>query len=206
MELIKCECCGSSSLHKAESNVLKCDFCGSTYWLGSDQQIVSKELTDAKLLWLWDKAEDCRLAGKYADEVQILAEALELDENSAISWGKIGLAYRHLSWNSKALECYNKAIAIDPNRPRTYSNIGMIYFDKGDMQGAVMYFEKALGMISKEDKYYPTVLANYAHALGKLGDKKRAAAVLKDAERAGYQNGSLVRKDIGLSVWSKFFY
>ena len=205
MKLIKCECCGGNSLRKYDGNGLMCDFCGSKFRLDENEDIISKEVVDAKLMSLFIDAEKCREAEKYTDALQIYIKALELDEHNAAVWVKLGRAYRECGLHDKALECYNKAISLEPNFPTAYSNIGAILLFRKDYQGALEYYEKGMGLISENDTDYPTVLANYAMALAFTGDKKQAAALLNKAEKKGYQNGAAARKIAGISFWSKFF-
>ncbi|MCH5196547.1 MAG: tetratricopeptide repeat protein [Oscillospiraceae bacterium] len=205
MKLIKCECCGGNSLRKYDGNGLICDFCGSIYRLDENEEIISKEVVDAKLMSLFIDAEKCREAEKYLDALQIYIKALELDEHNAVVRVKLGRAYRECGSHDKALECYNKAISIDPNFPTAYSNIGAILLFRKDYQGALEYYEKSMELISEDDTDYPTVLANYAMTLAFTGDKKQAAVLLDKAEKKGYKNGAAARKIAGISFWSKLF-
>ena len=207
MKLIKCECCGGNSLRKYDGNGLICDFCGSVYRLDKDEEIISKEVVDAKLMSVFLDAERCRVAEKYSDALQHYLKAVEIDEHNVTVWVKLGRAYRECGLHDKALECYNKAISLDPNFPTAYSNIGAIFLFKKDYQRALEYYEKGMELISEDDTDYPTVLANYAMALAFTGDKNRASSLMNEAEKRGYKNGAAARKMAGLSTsfWSKLF-
>ncbi len=193
-------------MQKQGQNLMVCSFCGSVYLLDKNEKIVSQSVTDAKVFALYLKAEEFRQANNILDEIQILTQALELDEGKAITWVKLGRAYRGGNAFDKAIECYNKAIEIAPDYPQSYANIGAVYLIKMDYAAALPYYEKAVSLISKDDMDYPTTLANYAVAVAKTGDKRKAAKLINEAEKRGYQYGADARKVSGLSAFSKLFH
>jgi tetratricopeptide (TPR) repeat protein len=200
---MKCECCGGNDLKKQGSNSMICSFCGSVYLLDANENIMSKEVTDAKIISLFLEAEKYRKAEKYGDEIQVLVKAIEMDENKPLSWVKLGRAYRMTNFFDKAIECYNKAISIDPAYPQSYANIGAVYLVKKDYAKAIEFYEKGISLFSTDDNEFPTVLANYGLAVAMSGDKKKAAKLINDAERKGYPNATAARKAAGLSRFSK---
>lgn len=205
MRLLKCECCGSSQLQKHGGNAMVCSFCGSIYRMDENEMVTSQELTDAKIISLYLDAEKCRQAKRYGDEIQILTKALELDQERAVSWVKLGRAYRVCNFHDKALECYERAIEIDPQNAQTYTNIGAVFLVQQKYQEAAEYYEKGISLISELDVDYPVVLANYAIVVAKNGDKRKAAKLMKQAEKRGYPNGPAARKMAGLSGLRKLF-
>ncbi len=205
MKLIKCECCGGDEMER-QGNSLVCRFCGSTYTLDENEKVVSQSVTDAKVFALYLQAEKFRQAGNILDEIQVLTQAIELDERKATTWVKLGRAFREGNSFDKAIECYNKAIELDPDYAVIYSNIGAIYLIKGNYAKAFAFYEKSLSLFSKDDADYPTTLANYAVVLAKLGDKKKAAQLINEAEKRGYDNAAGARRVSGLSIFSKFFH
>ena len=54
---------------------------------------MSKEITDVKIMSLFIDAEKFRKTKNHIDEIQYLIKAIELDENQAIAWVKLGYAY-----------------------------------------------------------------------------------------------------------------
>lgn len=204
MKLIQCECCGGNQFQKNTSNSMICRFCGSIYRLDENEIIMSKEITDAKVMSLFLDAEKCRKTNNHIDEIQYLIKALELDENRAIVWVKLGRAYRESNLLDKAIDCYEKAIEIDPNYPQSYTNLGAVYLVKKEYEKAIRFYEKGLPLFEKNDIDYPTVLANYGLAIAMTGDKKKAAELINRAEKMGYAYASNARKAAGLSFFSKF--
>ncbi len=59
--------------------------------------------------------------------------------------------------------------------------------------------------MDKSEYDYPAALANYALAIGKVGDKKKAEQLLKEAESKGYKNAAVVRKQLGITFFNKLF-
>jgi len=57
-----------------------------------------------------------------------------------------GLAYLNKGQNDKALEDFNKAIAINPNYAKAYYNRGVIYYKKWLDEKAISDFRKACDM------------------------------------------------------------
>lgn len=205
MKLIKCECCGGNKLRKYKSDYMMCEFCGSLYQLDKKTEaVVSKKTVEERIMSIFTDAERCCNSKRYKDAVNILKKAVRIDENNALVWVKLGKAYRECDMQDEALECYNKAISIDPDFPTAYSNIGTIFILRGDYQAALEKFEKALSLMSTKDGDYPTVLANYGVAVGNTGDKKQAAILINKAENQGYPNAVEARKMAGLSSYIQF--
>lgn len=205
MKLLSCECCGGNSLQKHGENAMICSFCGSVYLLDDNEKIVSSEVTDAKILALLIEAKKYYREQKYADEIQTLVKAIELNENKVMLWVKLGRAYRNCNLDEKALECYEKAKQIDASYGQIYANTGAVYLLRKDYIKAMEYYEKALSLMSETEVDYPVVLANYGIAAGGNGDRKKAASLINEAERKGYPNSARAREMAGLSIFSKWF-
>lgn len=204
MKRICCTSCGASDLNKRVDNLFVCSFCGSVYQLDENENVQSKEIVEAKILSLFLKAEKYRLEEKYSYEIQTLTEILSLRDNMATTWVKLGRAYRMCNFVDKAIDCYYKAIAIDPYYAQSYTNLGTIFIIKKKYAQAVDLFEQGIPLLSKNDVDYPVVLANYGIATAKNGDKKKGAELLNEAESRGYPNGKEARKMAGLSIFSKY--
>ena len=203
MKLIKCECCGGNQFQKKTGNSMVCAFCGSVYRMDENENIMSKELTDAKILALYVKAEEFRQNNDPIESLQKLTEALGVDEGRPLSWVKLGRAYRECgamndSYMDKAVGCYEKAIELDPYFPTAYTNIATVYLIRKQYADAIRYFEKGLPLFDEKDVEYPTVLANYGVALGLGGDKNEAGRILDKAERLGYEKMDQAREIVGL--------
>ena len=62
-----------------------------------------------------------------------------------IIYGNKGLAYMHKGNYDKEIECYQKAIEINPDYANAYYNIGLAYYRKGwDISAADSFFQAGL--------------------------------------------------------------
>ncbi len=170
---------------------------------------VDKEMRDTKVMDLLMDAEKCRQKRDYGTEARLLAFALKLKPDDTMIWNKLGRAYRAAGFLDKAVECYQQVLAISRDDPWAYANLGGVYLVQENYTDACELYAKAVWLLDAanklNDRDYPTILANYAFALGKSGDKRQAARLLKEAEKRGYANGGYIRKQLKLSLFDKLF-
>lgn len=171
--------------------------------------LADKEIRDARLLSLLTDAEKYRQQRAYGIEAQLLAHALKLKPDDPMIWNKLGRAHRAAGFLDKALECYEKALEMNREDPWAFGNIGAVYIAKEDFAKACDFYAKAVQLAElnqqQNDQDYAVILANYAFALGKNGDKRQAAKLLKEAEKLGYTGGAAVRKQLKLSIFDRLF-
>ncbi len=197
MIMLRCEACGGNEL-KRTGNIYQCTYCGSKYILGESENIVSKKITEAKVIAILENANQLHEADKYAEELEILIKVHEMDENNPSIMVKLGRCYRCLNLPDKAIECYKRTIELNPNEGTAYTNMGTIYTLRQNYEEAAKCFEKGMPMIDKATFDYWVVNANYAIAVAKLGNPKKAEEMIKESEAHGYMNGSQVRKLAGI--------
>lgn len=197
MILLKCEACGGRELKKI-GNMYECIYCDSKYILDENEKVVSKELTEAKVIALFEESKRLHEANKYAEELEVLIKAYEMDENNSKIMVNLGRCYRNLNMIDKAIECYKKAIELNPNEGTAYTNMGTIYTLRGDYKEAAQYYEKGLPIIDKAEFDYWLAYANYAVSVAKLGNPDKAETMIKEAEAHGYKNGAVIRKMAGI--------
>jgi len=89
----------------------------------------------------------------------------------------IGLTFRGMNNNDRALFNYNIAITIDKSNPIPYNNIGFLYQTIGDYETALEYFDKAITL--KQD--YAEALNNRGIANNKVGFRQKAEEDYKKA-------------------------
>ena len=75
------------------------------------------------------------------------AKASDMEESS--QWNRKGVEFYSNDEFDKAIECYDKAIRLDPNNVYSWNNRGNVYlakeaFDKGDFESAREGFQKLL--------------------------------------------------------------
>jgi tetratricopeptide (TPR) repeat protein len=74
--------------------------------------------------------------------------------NSDVGYDNLGVYYRSLKENDKALENYNKVLAINPKYALTYNNRGNIYFERGQDDLAFADYNKAIELDAKKVTTY----------------------------------------------------
>ncbi|MFX1357691.1 MAG: tetratricopeptide repeat protein [Promethearchaeota archaeon] len=79
--------------------------------------------------------------------VKCFKRIIELEPNNYRAWYNLGISYFKLNRNEEALKAYNRAIEIKPDYMYCYYNIGLLHeFNKGDLEIALLYYEKALAL------------------------------------------------------------
>ena len=113
--------------------------------------------------------------------------------------GVLGYIYFHLGQDKKAVTCFLKAAAADPQSFSFHYNLGVIYFNRGFYAEAVESLKKALDTSVDVNMSYITSSKIYYPFLGSQED---LAYRLKEHLRKGSYNayrllisGSLYRKD-----------
>ena len=81
---------------------------------------------------------------KYDLSAAILEEYIQRFGDDARVYNRIGVNYYNLGNDLKAIDYYNKAIAIDTTFVDAYYNLGLSYKRLGQVQQAIQYFEKVL--------------------------------------------------------------
>ncbi len=90
------------------------------------------------------------MAGRFKYAVPILEAATEKHGDQPQLWVNLGAAYlgnpilADDEKQRKALDAFNRAVALDPYTPNVEYNIGLIHRDRGELQLAINAFERAL--------------------------------------------------------------
>ncbi len=197
MKILKCVACGGNEL-KRHGNICVCSYCGSKYTLDESDNMVSEELTEAKIITLLVNSSKLHEEENYAKELEVLFKAYEMDKSNSDITVKLGRCYRALGLPDKAIEYYKRTLELNPNEGTAYTNMGTIYILREDYEEAAKCYEKGLPMIDKATSDYWIGYANYALVIGKLGDLQKADKMIKEAEVRGYTNGDATRKLIGI--------
>jgi arylsulfatase A-like enzyme/Tfp pilus assembly protein PilF len=89
--------------------------------------------------------------GRLDRSIAVLQKGLSMIDFDPRVWDLLGVAYWRKGDEQKALEHYQKALALDPDSAKTYSNLGALYFsrsmktqDRADFSQAMEYFKKAI--------------------------------------------------------------
>ncbi len=88
----------------------------------------------------------------------------------AIHWREVGYRYQKTDNFEKAIECYKKAIELDPEYPCAHNDLGIIYFYLDEPSKSIKEFKKAL----KIDPNYLGVYTNLAIVYEEIGEVEKA--------------------------------
>ena len=111
----------------------------------------------------------------YNDFVRLFAEA----------YNNRGDAYYSKGQYDRAIEDYNKAIALDPNYADAYYNRGVAYAKKGQYDRAIEDYNKAIAL----DPNYAKAYTNRGITYYKLGNMGRAISDFQKGCDMGDENG-----------------
>ncbi len=70
--------------------------------------------------------------------------ALKLNFQLVVGWNNKGISYDYLKKHEEAIECYSKALDIDPKYVEAWSNKGLSLFYLGRYEEAIECYNKAL--------------------------------------------------------------
>jgi Flp pilus assembly protein TadD len=117
-------------------------------------------------------------AGDYPLAISIARELLARNPRDANALQVLGLAYGRQGRNAEALDAFLKADALFGNNPAVLNSIGVLLKERGDLNGARAYLEKAsrFGLI---EAHY-----NLAATLSSLGERALAQASYETAIKA----------------------
>ncbi|MGH2538349.1 MAG: tetratricopeptide repeat protein [Candidatus Promineifilaceae bacterium] len=90
------------------------------------------------------------LAGRFRKAVPILERLVEAAPNNPAAWLNLGAAYlgnpilARPAEQVRAIEAFERALALNPAAPHAAYNIGLIYRDRSEIERAIHWFQQAL--------------------------------------------------------------
>jgi tetratricopeptide (TPR) repeat protein len=155
------------------------------------QKAVAEQKQSQGLKQVFDQGMGLYNQKQYTDAAAIFEKALPLakDKNALIvmdrladTWGKAAAAETNPDTRkqdqAKALDYYNKVMAVDPNDASLHNNLGSLYANMGKSAEAAAEFKKAAELD-------PTHAGSYYYNLGAImvnqGQMDDAATALKEA-------------------------
>jgi tetratricopeptide (TPR) repeat protein len=82
----------------------------------------------------------------FTNALSYCAKAEEIQQNNYELWNLKGFCHFKQRNHNESIACFEKAIEIDPKSGIDYANIGSNLRDKGDPEGAIAMYEKALSL------------------------------------------------------------
>jgi tetratricopeptide (TPR) repeat protein len=86
-------------------------------------------------------------AGRFQDAVRWYEDALRIDQRNADVSTDLGIAYYYTNQPDRALEQFDRSLAINPNHSKTLLNIGVVRaFGKQDLEGAAKAWQRVVDL------------------------------------------------------------
>jgi tetratricopeptide (TPR) repeat protein len=117
-------------------------------------------------------------AGRFAEAVPVYEEALRREPRSAAALERLALCLSSLKQYSRAQSTLKQALDLSPNAAE-WVELGAVRLPKGDIQGAIAAFEKAMELDPEMPDAYNAAGAIWFEA----GDTARGEAALRNAIR-----------------------
>lgn len=103
---------------------------------------------------LWERGTATLVAGQVEEAIVLFTDSLRLHP-TAEAYTFRGWAYSFLGCLEEAVEECRKAIATDPDFGNPYNDIGCYLMQRGDLEGAVPWFERAKRAPRYEPRHFP---------------------------------------------------
>jgi len=123
--------------------------------------------------------------GDYDKCIDYQMKCLDIDPEYFKGWVNLGVAYKKLDENDKAMTCYEVALNYDPENSDSaplYISLGALYIERGKPISSITYLEKA-------KVYYPDsadIYANLAIAYKMALEPEMSEQALDMAKQLGY--------------------
>jgi tetratricopeptide (TPR) repeat protein len=104
-------------------------------------------------------------------------DAANVDEGCSQAYHLLALALEGLGQLHKALQCYERALGLDPHDPDLYVNLGLVAWKLGMLEGAEKFFRICIAMRPDSASAYN----NLGGVLRDKGENDEAVEVLRGA-------------------------
>lgn len=194
--LMQCDYCGAEMNNVG--NMFVCDECFTTYILKEDM-IEKKYIVTEDFAKLYARNKAVFSSNNNDKKYEIVQRLLLLYSNSPALWNLLGVIYRGKNMLQDALNCYEKALNLNPDYTQVLVNSAIAYYSMNNLEKANKNMERAYDRMSPSEPNYSTMLGNYALILGKMGDLEQATKLINEAEARGYKNAHIVRRELNLA-------
>ena len=143
----------------------------------NDQDKLPLKIT-AQLDKLWDISQKSIREKHYLKAEKALLTILRADEKNARAYNRLGILYAKQQQYNDAIECFEIAQSLQPSASSLH-NVGLIYYEIGKHDKALLAFEQALRI---ESDIAARHIA-YAKVLEAVGNHKKVIEELETAVR-----------------------
>jgi Tfp pilus assembly protein PilF len=130
---------------------------------------MSDEIARQQALILLERANRHLAKGEFADAMIVYNQSLATWPTSSAYIG-LGQVYSRLDRNDEAIDCCQKAIAIDSTLGEPYNDLGVYLINLGRWEEAIPWLEKATEAESYDSPQLPQLHLGHIHShLGHYG-------------------------------------
>jgi Tfp pilus assembly protein PilF len=141
---------------------------GREEWLTSEQAARKREALER-----FKAAYEAQMRGELTRAADLYRESIE-NYPTAEAHTFLGWTYSFMSLTDEAIEECRNAIAVDPDFGNPYNDIGAYLIERGDLDSAVPWLERAKKAPRYESYFYPHYnLGRVYEAKGRLFDALR---------------------------------
>lgn len=145
---------------------------------------------DVNTITMFYKLNEKAFIARYQGQTDVrLQQALDYVKKSpekSVGWSNLADIYRSKKMYSDAIQNYQKAISIEPDKSESYSLVGATYLEMGDTQNAFSNMKKACDM-DKSNIFY---LYQFAQLCIKTGQKNVGKGYIDAFLKANPQSSS----------------
>lgn len=88
----------------------------------------------------------CYQGKDYENALKLYQACVAIEPNFSIAYYNLGLTYRALGRNFKAIDAYQTAIQLNPNYAWSYQNLGVLLLKQGEIEDSVKAFQQAYNL------------------------------------------------------------
>ncbi|OLD61802.1 MAG: hypothetical protein AUI53_04200 [Acidobacteria bacterium 13_1_40CM_2_60_7] len=119
--------------------------------------------------------EESFRAGRFREAQTDAQELVKAQPDNARAWMFLGMASVRLNEAAKAVQAFEKAIALDPTDSRPYFDLGLLYASQNDLDKAIDRYQKGLALDDRNGATY----YNYGRVLLAKGRIQEAVDALR---------------------------
>jgi len=166
-------CVGSNTLH-SDANVVPMVTTSRAYRY-SAFLLSAVDQAQESTASLWTRAKAAMDKGDFSDARRLLRDAVHQDPKDGALWFHLGVSCVELNELDDAIDAFEHARALAPQKADTYFNLGLIYWKKANLGKAKESYRAGLALRPNET----SALQNYSLLLMKTEDYKSAISPLQ---------------------------